>query len=105
MTYSTIQAAGFIIADDAAIWGAGVTEDAAWADLRNGMKLARVPHDSEVDMEDTYRPRSWSEDRFTVIPATAALLARVEECGGAISYGMVGDIACTTDEEDAALDA
>jgi hypothetical protein len=101
---NTIIPAGFIIANDAAVWGIGTTEDAAWTDLRNGMKLARIPHDSEVDMEDTYRPRSWSEDQFTVLPATAALIARIAERGGMIDYATVGGIGCTTDEENA-LDA
>ncbi len=103
MASKTVKAAGFIIADSAAIWGIGATEGAAWADLRNVMHFARIPHDSEVDMEDTYRPRSWSEDRFAAMPATASLLARVEERGGLIAWAVVGDIACTEDEEEAAL--
>ena len=97
-----ITAAGFIIGDSAAIWGAGATEEAAWADLRDQMRVARIPHESEIDAEDTYAPKAWSEDRFAVMPATAALLAAVEARGGLIAYAVVDDVACTESEEDEA---
>lgn len=99
-----IRAAGFVVVDDAAIWGAGLTEEKAWAEVREGMRLARIPHESEVDTEDTYCPRYWSEDRFEVHEATAALLKLVDECGGDIAWGQVGDVCCTVQEEEVEAD-
>lgn len=101
----TIQAAKFIIADDAAIWGCGDTENAAWADLRRGMSLANIPHESDVDTEDAYCSKYWNEDQFKAIPATTALVADVEKRGGCIEFAIVQGIACTGDEEEAFDDA
>jgi hypothetical protein len=96
---NTIQPAGFIVVDTAAIWGVGSTEDAAWADLRDCMRAAHIPHISEIDEEDTYAPKTWSEEGFKAVPATAALIAEVQAHGGLIAHGWVGDVACTNDEE------
>jgi hypothetical protein len=100
----TLTQAGFIVADDAAIFGIGPTEEAAWADLRRGMKLAKIPHESEVEKEDSFCPAYWTEDRFHAYPATAALLEQVEQRGGAISWDTVNRVACTTEESEAAED-
>lgn len=96
-----LEASGFIIADESAIFGVGLTQEAAWADLKRGMTLAHIPHQSEVDTYDTYCPKYWHEDNFTVLPATAALLADVEAHGGSIGFALVQGIACTGDEEEA----
>lgn len=101
----SIEANKFIIADYAAIWGCGDTEDAAWADLRRGMSLAKIPHESEVDTEDAYCPKYWHEDQFQAIPATAALVADVEKRGGRIEFSIVQGIACTGDEKEALDDS
>lgn len=98
---ATIEATKFIIADEAAIWGCGNSEDAAWADLRRGMSLANIPHESDVDTEDAYCPKYWHEDQFKAIPATAALVADVEKRGGRVEFAMVQGIACTAEEEEA----
>ncbi len=101
----TIEATKFIIADEVAIWGYGDSEDAAWADLRRGMTLAKIPHQDDVDTEDAYCPNYWHEDQFKAFPATAALVADVEQRGGRIEFAMVKGIACTGDEEEAFDDA
>lgn len=93
-----LEPAGFIIADAAAIFGTGPTVEMAWADLKNGMQTAHVPHQSDVDTEDTHCPKYWSEDQFEVLPATAALLADVEQRGGGITWSVVDGVACTEAE-------
>jgi hypothetical protein len=99
---SKIKAVGYLLADNDAIWGVGATEDAAWDDLRAGKKAAGVPHESEVDTDDTYCPKYWTEDQFTAMPATAALLTKVEARGGLIAWTVVGNVACTEDEAEEA---
>jgi hypothetical protein len=96
--------AGWIVADDAAIFGVGPTEDAAWNDLRRGMKLAKIPHESEVDKEDSFCPPYWTENRFRAQPATATLLETVEAYGGSIAWSVVLGVACTAAESEAAQD-
>ncbi|MBU6189474.1 MAG: hypothetical protein KGR68_09160 [Betaproteobacteria bacterium] len=97
---NTIPSAGFIITGQDVIWGIGTTEAAAWADLAANMRMANVPHERDVDTDDTYCPPYWSEDQFAAIPATAALLAEVDARGGNIAWGQIGPVACTTSEED-----
>jgi len=99
MSDTELTPAGFIIADEDAIFGVGPTQEAAWADLKAYMKSAHMLHLSEVNTEDTFCPKYWHEDQFTVLPATAALLADVEKHGGGIGFAMVQGIACTEDEE------
>ena len=93
-----LEPAGFIIADAAAIFGTGPTVETAWADLKNGMQTAHVPHQSDVDTEDSDCPKHWAEDQFEVLPATAALLADVEQRGGGITWSVVDGVACTEAE-------
>ena len=73
-----LQAVGFIVTDNVAIYGCGVTEAEA--------------------LEDE---RSWSESNESLapaIPATAALLDQVAREGGCIAWDVVDGIACAIDE-------
>jgi hypothetical protein len=98
---TTITAAGFIVADDSAIWGVGATADKAWADMLDGMTSAhiRVLDDGE---EADDGEAATDADSFHTLPATAALLAEVESKGGNIAWGTINRVACTVGEEDAA---
>jgi hypothetical protein len=93
-----ITAAGYIVSNNQAIWGAGKTTEDAWLDFKRGMSLAYVNLDDDQD------PNSTKTDAFELHPATAALLQAVEECGGAIAWGVVDGVCCTVAEEDAHQD-
>lgn len=93
-----MRVAGYIVVDDCAIWGGGDYPSDAWDDLAEGMRIARVPHISEVDVEDENCPRYWCEEQFRLLPASAALLEALEECGGQVEYGTVNDLAVTWHE-------
>ena len=93
MTANTITAAGYVCYDhtsSAAIYGTGVTEQDAWEDA-----LEWLFRDG--------RTEDHNRDDFTITPATAELLALVERDGGAIAWGRFDGIACTTEQEEAAL--
>jgi hypothetical protein len=96
-----LTTAGFIVSDDTAIWGTGATRDAAWADMLDNMSKVniRVLTDGE---EKAHEFESVTKAAgFQVKPATAALIAEVENNGGQFAWGEIGGIACTRDEEDA----
>lgn len=93
---ATLTPAGFIIANDAAIISTGTTlTDAIAAYNRD---VGGVP----VTLEDGTRDFApMTEDNMgghIARPATAALLAQVEDVGGAISWEVVDGVACTCDE-------
>ncbi len=97
MTNMTVQAAGYIVYQSGfAIFGTGATPEAAEIDAQEWTDSGEIDADAggsgEVNGEWYY------------LPATAALLARVEERGGTTDYSVVNGVACTADEE-AALDA
>lgn len=77
----TLTAAGFICSTPDAIFGVGETAEAAEANARE-----------------------WAQDGdltgFKTMPSTAALIAKVEVEGGAISWDDSGSIACTREEAD-----
>ncbi len=80
--YSGVES-GFIVHNNEAIYGTGITEVDAWASAEE-----------------------WTDEHGTAgmicIPATGALLRHVANDGGAISWGMCGKVACTIEEEAAA---
>ena len=83
----SVEAAGYVVVQEHyAIFGYGITQEAAWAEAEEW-----------ADLEDG----EWPED-FACYPATAALLAEVEARGGDIPYGRVGGVCCTLIEEEAA---
>jgi len=97
MTRKTISAAGYIIQDKqgAAIYGAGKTVDEAWAEVVEGCAPFHDAFGNEIDADTAY------EQNFKTYGATADLLAQIEKRGGAIAWGIIGAVACTTEEEDA----
>jgi hypothetical protein len=98
----TLPSAGFIVADDTAIWGVGETRAAAWADMLRGMAEAgiRVLGDGEEKVDEFEATTEASS--FHTRPATAALIAAVENNGGSFAWGEASGVACTREEEAAA---
>ena len=97
----TITASGYIIQDTQgyAINGIGETVDDAWANTIRDAGPFFYPSGTEKP-EDV----AFIED-FQAYGATAALLASVRENGGSgadISWDIVGGVACTADESEAA---
>jgi hypothetical protein len=99
---STIETAGYIIANEQAIWGVGETPAAAWADFDRGMaanNIAVVDEAPEAN-ETSWDPKPAVRREFYCEPATAGLLAEVKDAGGNRAWGYVGKVACTVAEED-----
>ncbi len=96
-----IECAGYIVCDNEAIHGRGLTEDEAWADMVRELGMANVRVIDEPTEEDIDSPGAWSlSSSFKIRPASAALLQAVEERGGAIGWFSVNGVACTRGEED-----
>ena len=93
---TTLKTAGFIIANDAAIIAVGATLADAIADYNRDVGGILITLE---DGTKDYAPMT--EDNLgghIARPATAALLAQVEDVGGAISWEVVNGVACTCDE-------
>lgn len=92
-----MEIAGYIAQDrdGYAIAGIGDTAEAARADA-----LSNVGpwEDRDGNTVDPDHPEFGFDAKFTVLPATAALLAQVRAEGGAIGWSVVDGIACTRDE-------
>lgn len=98
MTTHTILPAGFIVANNEAIWGAGATADQAWSDFRRVMDSASTVILSDAD-DIGDQLGSWTrQSDYRICSASAALLADVEARGGNISWERVGGVCCTPDE-------
>ena len=85
--------------DSTVIYGVGETAEASWQNM-----LCELGYtDADVTPEGEEVPWFLPEIRrsnFCTVRATAALIAEVEERGGAISWGMLPDrTACTLAEE------
>lgn len=93
---TTLKPAGYIIANDAAIISLGATlAEAIAAYNRDVGGILVTLEDGTKD----YAPMT--EDDFgghDVRPATAALIAKVEDVGGSICWTVVDGIACTEEE-------
>lgn len=92
----TLKPAGWIISNDAAIISVGATLADAIADYNRDVGWILVTLE---DGTRDYAPMT--EDNLgghIARPATAALLAQVEDVGGAISWEVVHGVACTCDE-------
>ena len=96
----TLEAAGYMIQDiqGNAIYGVGVTVDEAWAMVVKGAGPFFNRVGDEISNDEAY------ETQFKTYGATKALIDRVMERGGAISWGKVGGVACTDEEEEAATE-
>jgi hypothetical protein len=93
---------GYIVFDnESLIHGTGATAEAAWADAEGTFAAANVEL-LDDDADSTECHGSWTRrSSLRVCAATAALLAAVTDCGGAIAWHTTADgIACTRDEYD-----
>lgn len=97
---TTLTSEGFIVFDtDGIIHGFGASRDAAWDDCRHTFDCANirlVEEHEEVDDDAPFIAR----ERLSLLPASAALLGRIEAHGGNTSWGQRDGIACTVDEEE-----
>ena len=85
---------GFIVQDKEGhvIYGIGKTIDDAWKEVVNGVG-------SFLDAcGNVIAPQIARETQFRTYPATSALIAEVKAIGGAISWEIVGNVACTCKE-------
>lgn len=93
------KAAGYIITDnDNIIHGSGDTLDDAWADAENTFGCAGVAL-LDDDADSTEQQGAWTRrSGLKGMPASAALMDELWDCGGDISWGRVNGIAVTMDE-------
>lgn len=98
---TSIKAAGFIVMTAEAIFGSGRTEAEAatdaksWVDIENRNQIPSSVTDDDANI--------LMHGGFAMVAATEALIQQVEEKGGDIAWGLVGGVACTCEEEEAAL--
>lgn len=98
MQMTNLNSVGYAIADKTgeAIWGIGATVDEAWAMVVDGAGHFEDAHGNTIDPDVAF------ERHFRVYGATAALLAQVNDKGGALVWHVADGVACT-DEEFSAL--
>lgn len=89
MQTQKIEAAGFIVepVDGCVIYGAGETEDAAWAKVVDAVGTFFGPEGTRIS-EDEAR-----KTLFIFVPATAALIAEVDQRGGLVDWTRMNGIA------------
>lgn len=110
MTDTTkIESAGYVVIGGDHIQATGATAEAAWSEFLKTMGQINVTVVDDVDAGEEVTNEMIENGHSYVRASTqkvqsasAALLAQVEAQGGAISWGSVGGIACTRDEEDEA---
>ena len=83
----SLEACGYIITTSEAIYGTGITREAAWKDAEEWMD---APVEDAPEDPLHREPECW--------PATMALLNAVNLRGGAIAWRRVGGVCCTTEE-------
>lgn len=88
-----MEETGFIVVDQNAIHGIGMTQDSAWRDMEESMKTAKIPHWSEIEPDSWGNPAPWKEEDFKTIPASLALLRQVLDFGGNVGFEIVDGIA------------
>jgi hypothetical protein len=94
---TTISPAGYIVQDrqSTAIYGAGLTVEAAWAMAVDGAGPFRDAYGNELTNDDAFARY------FRVYGATQELLDLVARNGGAQAWHVVGGVACTMAEYNA----
>ena len=99
-----LSSAGYIVTDRArsAIYGFGPNEDDAWENFVNEMEMARITVVGEIDDAEIAceYPHETPANKYQIFAATRALLDRVGEVGGNISWALVGCVACLPEERD-----
>ena len=93
-----IEAAGYMIQDKQgnAIYGIGETVEEAWAEVVDGAGPFFDAYGNEISDDDAYTTQ------FRTYGASAALMEKVKAEGGAIAWRVVGGVACTVAEAEAA---
>jgi hypothetical protein len=94
---TTISPAGYIVQDrqSIAIYGAGLTVEAAWVMAVDGAGPFCDAYGNAMSDDDAF------ERYFRAHGATQELLDLVARAGGALAWHVVGGIACTMAEYDA----
>jgi len=93
-----ITAAGYITASDPLIYGYGTTADASLADALACLANAQIEIvEDDADTTD-HQGHTLRRSDLHTHPATAALLALVEDRGGDCSWHVAGGVARTWDE-------
>ena len=93
--------AGFVVANNEAIWGTGDTADAAWADMLANLEPGTVLVTEDEETPDDGRPWTRARD-YRILPATTGLLVAVEGVGGDLCWEVVRGVACMRHEAEAA---
>jgi hypothetical protein len=96
-----ITVVGHIVHDkEGIIHGCGYSADDAWADMLRTMKHANIKL-LDDDADTSKQSGSWAlASDMQTAPATAALLQHVIDHGGDCTWGKVGIVACTVEEEE-----
>lgn len=107
---NTLAPAGYVITDERAIWGIGLSHLEAWADLEDTMRIAQVRLVSDAEAKALAAhpgvANGWKRrSSFSVTPATAGLLAEVQQQGGCRTWGIINGVFCTRDEQDCTSDS
>ena len=104
MTNNTkIKAAGYIVADENVIHAVGATVKEAWDNFLNTMGKIGVTVIDDIGGEKVTEDMIDNSHEYTfaskneIFPASAALLADVEDMGGDIAWGTVGGVCCNCD--------
>jgi hypothetical protein len=97
----TIKSAGFIVHDNGAIWGAGVTEDLAWENMVEEMGKAGIAVVDDYSDDELTRSDETLASHFRIQAASSALIAEVEKHGGDTRWHVVAGVAVTKSEYDA----
>jgi hypothetical protein len=94
----TITATGYMIQDKQgnAIFGIGETVDEAWAHV-----VDEAGPFFDINGDEKLADVAFAED-FRVYGATVALMQKVRDHGGAITWDVVGGVACTVEENEEA---
>jgi hypothetical protein len=93
--------AGYVVANNEAIWGTGDTADAAWADALANMERGTVVVAEGEDPPEDGCPWIRARD-YRIMPATTGLLVAVEGVGGDLCWDVVRGVACLPYEAEAA---
>ena len=95
---ATIEAAGYVVSHNEAVWATGATADKAWAEFQRAMDEANVALLGDDD-DSGDQSGSWTRaSDYTIHPASAALISDIETKGGDIGWRIANGVACTVDE-------
>jgi hypothetical protein len=87
---------------DKTIWGVGLSPNQAWADWEVSIKLDGIviePEPVSAGLRHFPSDKKVRQSDFTLVPATAALLADVEGLGGDAPWETIEGVACSPDQK------